>query len=354
MSLPLIIWLLDDLSGAWHWAQGDRQGTAISESEKSGLGELETTVVRVVIAGQSIKQISPDLPPMKESDRRVAIGFAIENSIAAPLTSQHLVLTPHKSQDTSQKTIIIAHTKMTAIMSALSDAGIKPSGLYADFDVVSRARPLILPGRVIYPGPKGYTIDRDWAEAVDQEDPLSQILTALDFENALNLLTGEYTAKSKRPLSTVGMIRIAALFLVALTAWLTLQWTQSRAISQQASRLETEAASLYSAATGQPAPGNPALAVTRAVKGGTVQQADFLDLSSILFRALEQTDGIIVETLQFDRQKNQLSLRLVYPQFESAGALDTQISSAGGKFRSGGVREQSGRLIGDATLKAAP
>jgi len=48
---------------------------------------------------------------------------------------------------------------------------------------------------------------------------------------------------------------------------------------------------------------------------------------------------------------NELQLRLIYPSFESAGELEQAIRSAGGQLITGGVREQSGRFIGEATLR---
>jgi len=58
-----------------------------------------------------------------------------------------------------------------------------------------------------------------------------------------------------------------------------------------------------------------------------------------------------VEQLRYQDSRNELQLRIVYPSFESAGALETAIRAAGGQLTTGGVREQSGRFVGEATLR---
>lgn len=351
MSLPLIIWLSDELSQPWTWFHGSQTGTAVNDADKASLGALHSTPVQIVLAGQSIRQLQLELPPMKEGEKITAARFAIENDIGSPLKTQHVVIGGTDNQIIS----IISHDKMKDVLAHLSRADIAPDGLFADFDSLNADRPLLFSDRIIYPGPKGYTLDREWADNADRpEDRLLQVQKFFNFDTATNLLTGDYSKTKTLPFSGGNLARIAALFLAALTAWLGLEWSQTSALNQQADLLRTETANLYKSATGRPAPTNPALEVTRAVKAGGQSQNSFLDLSRLLFTSVAKTDGIMIETLQYDSQKNQLSLRLIYPQFESAGALENAVKNGGGIFRSGGVREQRGRLIGDATLEAAP
>ena len=58
-----------------------------------------------------------------------------------------------------------------------------------------------------------------------------------------------------------------------------------------------------------------------------------------------------MEQLRYQDSKTELQLRLVYPSFESAGQLENAIRAAGGQLTTGGVREQSGRFVGEASLR---
>lgn len=350
MSLPLTIWLPDDLNQPWPWFHEDQEGTAVSQADKSGFGALQLSPIHVIVSGQSVKQIKHDLPPMKDTDKLAAARFAIENSVGSPLSGQHVVIGGQDQHIVS----VISHAKMKDISDHLTRADILPSGLYADFDVLTGDLPLLLPDRAVYPGAGGYTLDRHWADLTGPEIRHSQAMTLFDVSSATNLLAGEYAKAAALPFSKSGLIKTAALLLACFTALLGYEWSQSRAIEQHVQVLRAEASDLYTAVTGTSAPSNPALAVTRAVKSGNSSESNFLELSQLLFASIAQTDGIMIETLQYDRQKNELGLRLIYPQFESAGALEDAVKDSGGVFRSGGVREQSGRLIGDAVVEARP
>jgi general secretion pathway protein L len=89
----------------------------------------------------------------------------------------------------------------------------------------------------------------------------------------------------------------------------------------------------------------------QAMKSGGEDTLAFLRLSQILFSGVEQIEGLSVDQLRYQDTNNELQLRLIYPSFESAGQLETAIRAAGGQLITGGVREQSGQFVGEATLR---
>ena len=221
-------------------------------------------------------------------------------------------------------------------------------------DMSEQSAPLYLADRTVQPGPTGYTLDRDWTDgALPAATSPDDALQIADGDKAINLMSGAFAPKRAMPLSLAALSKIAALVLITGLSWAGWQMAQTHAMNQQTDATRGQIAALYTEYTGDPAPANPALTVTRAVQsGGANASGDFIGLSSILFNALPNIDGITVETLQYDAAKHELSVRFIYPQFESATALEKAVNDAGGVFRAGGVREQGGRLIGDAAISA--
>jgi type II secretory pathway component PulL len=200
--------------------------------------------------------------------------------------------------------------------------------------------------------PASYTVDPEWADESQADLPLSDwTQLEVNADSALNLAQGEFSRRRRASgVPIQGLGRIAAMFLLAGTAWLALQMAEIRAAADQASALNAETAALYAKAAGKPAPANPALAVTRAVKSKPSLGADFLPLMAHLNQAIAQTQGVMVESIDFDEKSAELELRLIYPEFGSAAQMQRAAQSTGGTFSAGGVREQNGRLIGDGVF----
>ena len=273
----------------------------------------------------------------------------VEDKIAAPLIDQHLAL----GTGEDKRIAVVSRAIMKAVSAELTRSGLGGAKLYADFDGISHSsEPLLLPDRLVHPGSLGYTVDRAWAKTDAQERSTQQVLNLINIETAINLRTGDFAPKANVMIGRVQLMRAAALLAVSGLVWLGLLGAQNRSMFEHAAFIRSETARMYSEFTGQTAPANPALSVVRNVKSNGQSQVDFLNLSQILFQAIEMTDGVSVETLQFDENQNQLTLRVRYPQFESASELEQSVAASGGEFRAGGIREQGGKLIGDAVLIA--
>ena len=230
-----------------------------------------------------------------------------------------------------------------------------PNRIVADFDLLTEADGAVrVLDRVVVPGETGYAVDPDWAEpgyAVPSDEDLAQALfMALDKGSALNLRTGSF--RRRRALEAGPWLRVAAVAIVSGLLALGVVGAEARAIQSQAASLEAEARALYQTRTGQAAPARLS-SLARQAAGGDVAQAQFLDLSQILFAGVSQTSGTQVERLSYEPAEGRLRLRLIYPNFEAAAALEEAVARAGGQLTTGGVREQNGVFIGDAALAEA-
>jgi type II secretory pathway component PulL len=302
---------------------------------------------------------------MKERERLKAARFAVEDKIAAPIDNQHIVLGAAKGGGGDARRLAVIDAKLLrGLLEPLEAQNISAERIFADFDWVTTAGPVRFSDRIILPcsrnGPDGnsndyaggYTVDPQWADESQASLPLSNwTQVEVDAGRALNLAQGVFSRRRRGGGAPIqGLGRIAAIFLFAGLAWLALQMGQVRAVAAQASALNAQTAALYAKAAGKPAPANPALAVTRAVKSKPSSGTDFLPLIARLNQAIAQTDGVAIESIAFDANNTGLELRLIYPEFGSAAQMQRAAQSTGGTFRAGGVREQNGKLIGDGVF----
>lgn len=393
MTADLIILMGTDPSGVWHYALPNESrvtqhkqaiqisgegGIAQDDGDKAALSARGFKDVCVIISGQSVRMMPLQLPQLNakklsQKDYLAAAGYALEDDIGGPISQQHLVV----GGKGAARVAVISRNTMDNLIGALDKFGFDDVAIYADFDALSGAgRPLALTDRIIHTGALGYTLDAGWGaiNVAQAQDPIhnathkpvhvsntAELLQYMDLEAALNLRQNDYAPRksfgfSGHKIDFMSLAKLAALAALCGFSWLGYQASQARALSAQTDLIQTEMRQIYSEFTGKPAPRNPALAASRAVQSGLVEKAGFMDVTQVLFDALPQTDGIILESLRYDKALNAngssgLSLRFIYPSFESATELESAITKVGGVLEAGGIREQGGQLIGDAVLR---
>ena len=334
-----------DGPGLWGLLEGAR---VIRHGRDTPPVDSNAKAVVAILSGQSVRIYPHELPATSKRDRLRAAGFSIEDKIAVPLDRVHIALS-------DDRIAVIDKDELAANMAQLKEAGLSPSKAIADFEALADINGDVnLLGRVVTTGPLGHAMDAAWAEdssAHSDEALLSAIGKRLEQGDTLNILQNEFSPKSNFNFGWRKFAPLSGLAACLGIAALTLHGLEARALKLQAADLKTQTAQIYTEATGQAAPSNPALAATRALKSGGKDTLAFLRLSQILFSGVEQIEGVSVEQLRFQDSKTELQLRLVYPSFESAGELENAIRAAGGQLTTGGVREQSGRFVGEATLR---
>lgn len=310
----------------------------------------------VILPGQMVRVFPHELPKMREREKLSAARFSIEEQMGASLDSQHIVL----GAAPDQRIAVIDAGALNHVLSALAEDGIETAEIYADFDwLPSDMGPIRLADRIVFPGLQGYAIDPEWAEGELAQLPPSTWPNIERRDGAISLRHGVFAKRKGFSASgfgasgqgVPGLGRIAALLAVSGAAWLGLTWTQARALSQQAASLRADTAQIYKAATGQDAPRNPALSVTRAIKTAPATSQGFTSLMQALNTALTSTENITIENVSYSEAKAQLNLRFIYPSFDAASEIERAARTAGGMLRLGGVREQNGILIGDAIFE---
>ena len=331
--------------GLWGVVDGNRVITHGRDAPPANDSYKE---IVAILSGQSLRIFLHELPATSKRDRLRAAGFSIEDKIAVAVSRVHIALS-------DDRIAVMDKDELAANLAQLKEAGLSPSKAIADFEALSDIDGnVVLLDRVVTTGPLGHAMDGAWADegqAYSDETLLAAIGARLEQNDTLNILQNGFASKSSFNFGWQKLVPLGGLAACLGLAALVLHGAEARALRLQAADLKTQTAQIYTEATGQAAPSNPAEAATRAMKSGGKDNLAFLRLSQILFNGVEQIEGLSVEQLRYQDSKNELQLRLVYPSFESAGALETAIRAAGGQLTTGGVREQSGRFVGEATLR---
>ena len=310
------------------------------------LAALDISDPILILPGQLVRIFETELPKAGRAQQLKMARFAKEDDIASNAEGLHFALS-----DAQPPHVAVIESSVMDVLTRTFD-GLKPKAAYADYDVLSGDQAMLVIDRAVEPGIAA--LDLDWTEealAQPTDIELLRLLAdGLADGRGLNLLQGSYRSKSGFNLPRIPAIRVAALAASALLAVFIWNGVQDRAALAQAEDLRAQTASDYLAATGERAPANPGRAAARSLQTGPVRAAGFLDLSSVLFTGLSGLDDIRVDQLRYNSEDGTLKLRLIYPSFDAAARVESSVSQAGGTLTTGGVREQNGAFVGEATL----
>lgn len=308
--------------------------------------ELDVRDPILILPGQVVRFFDTELPKAGRKQQLQMARFAREDDIAANAEGIHFAL----SSDQPPQLAVIDKSVMDSLVETLGV--LKPKAAYADYDILMGDKALRVIDRAVEPGQAA--LDLDWTEEVLDEpsdiDLVIEFAAGVAAGRGVNLLQGEYRGRSNIDIPRVPAIRFGALAACALLALFVWNGVTDRAAIAQAEDLRAQTAAEYSAATGNPAPQNPGRATAKSVQSGPAKAAGFLDLSNILFAGLESIEDVRVDQVKFNAKDGSLQLRLIYPDFDAAGLVETAIDQAGGRLTTGGVREQDGAFVGEASL----
>ena len=331
-----LLFISDSPNGAWH--VGD---TAFDPSERAQLSGREFAVV---LPGQSVRILPHDLPRLRTRERLSAARFHVEPLVAEDVDSLHIAVAEGRLG-------VVSRARMDRLMDALSTAGVTPTAIVADFDILG---PSTLPDRIVV---EGATLDPGFPLDGEVPSPMgfADAARRARLEGAVDFLTGTYARRAIPAFSELGSLLgrwrwAAALPVLLVASWGLQQAAQARAERLQVADLRERAATLYTDATGETA-SDPA----RAVRALTATPAgpSALDALAVLYAAMEDVPDVSVSRLRWDEGRAQLEVEFLYPGFEATSSVEAAVARAGGQLEAGGIRELQDRLVGDAVLTLA-
>lgn len=390
----------------WHWtfqssadsvATTTRHGQAQTDSEKTDLLGLKPDTIIVIVPGYDVRKLSHGVPTTGRGLRRAefqkAALFAVEDKIASPLSTLHTVVQ-------SEDIIIMDDERLRIIFDSLSQVGIKPDYLFADFDVLQALQHIedqnqsapfyhLLGvdgenGRVIFGGSKqdiGHgtdnidtgsdassgaetsspmTISKTWAdelglkpqsisvtEFMEQTARHSLLITK---HGAVSLLQGQFSRPRLNAGAFAGGVKLAMLSAACALVLIGTSLVQNRAFHQQADTLEANSRQVFKKNFNRPAKTNPALEIAKALNESPQANNSFLSLSNAVFKGMQNFDAISIKSMRYDQQDQNLMISMIYPSFEQASAFEVSLTRSGLAFQSSGVRQNNQGFVGDAVI----
>ncbi len=322
------------------------QGYTTSRVTVADIPTLGLSEPTVILPGQWVRVFETELPKTGRAQQLKMARFAREDDIANATDELHFAL----SEAQPPELAVVDKQVLDHVFEVLG--AMRPKAIHADYTLLMGDAAVRVIDRAVEP--QRAAIDLDWTDEtlVTLEDP--QLATAfaegLYAGRGLNLMQGDYRARSNLNLPRVPLIRFGALAASAALVLFIWNGIQDRSAAAQAKDLRTQTAAEYLSLTGDRAPSNPGRAAAKSVQSGPVKPTGFLDLSSILFTGLSAFDDLRVDQLRYNAKDGVLALRLVYPSFDAATRAEAAIAQAGGVLTTGGVREQNGAFVGEATL----
>ena len=310
------------------------------------ISDLDIREPILILPGQLVRIFETELPKAGRKQQLQMARFAREDDVAASSETTHFALSAQQPPH-----LAIVDKSVMDIMTE-TFGGFKPKAAYADYDVLQGDQAVRVIDRAVEPGRAA--LDLDWTEEpladLSDEALAKRFSDGLKEGHGLNLLQDAYRPQSSVNVPRVPTLRFGALAACALLSLFVWNGVKDRAAASQAETLRAQTAEEYLSVTGVRAGSSPGRQAVQSVQAGPVKTAGFLDLSNILFSGLSAMDDIRVDQLRFNAEEGTLRLRLIYPDFDAAGRVETAISRAGGTLTTGGVREQEGAFVGEATL----
>ena len=352
----------------WHWAYGDfagdgsyEYGSAQDSDQKTETATRSIDKIWAILPGASVITRVNDLASLSAKQQKQAIGFNVEDDLAASLSDTHIALSGERAR--------IAITAKTAVQAALDELaahGLSPDYIAADYELLPSPSTLHIHGRItsrrddgtgfaVEPGlaahiglspakiPAEASIETFWEQAAQ---------TIQGGAPVLNLRQDEFAK-----IDSAGRgqwLRLSGLAAAVFIAFAGLQIALGLKFKGEAQRTNAEIAAIYKMQfPGKALPANPALALLKAGQGGPQADTDFLRLSAVLSESIKQVDGVKISAVRFDRARGQLNVSLLYTEFADAEKLRAAVTSAGAVFEEAGTRQGTDGVTGDIVLRGA-
>ena len=338
---------------------------AQSDADKSALRDKKFSRLIVILPGEYVAIKPHTLGALGARQKLQAAAYAVEDELAASLEETHIALDPH-----SDRMAIVSKPILQGYLEALQSFGLYPDCAFANFELLGGDEQVVLDGHLLVHSDNGlgYAIEtelaphvldagQDLPAEISLPDYLGQVLHTLgeggkgQGHRPVNLLQNSF--QTRRQPGIRATRRILSLAAAVLIAFLVVNIGQGLYTAKKTRQVRTQIEQIYKEVfPGQKIPANPLAALRKAKsRQGRTDRQTFLTLSSILFKGLEDIQGIDLDSLRYDADRGELSVSIRYPDFEAVEKLKKAVSAAGGVFVENGTRQSARGLMGDAVVR---
>ncbi|MEM6556863.1 MAG: type II secretion system protein GspL, partial [Pseudomonadota bacterium] len=316
----------------------------------------------------------------------------IEDELAETVEDSHVALADFDKDNAAKprEINVVSNAAMAALIQSLSEQGFDEAELVA-------AHSLLPPGNTLFEAPglvlgrldgRGFALDpslgRDvligiteanseieiygaqvaramgrsaqGAGATSLEAFLIQLATWAEAGRPhIRLRQGAFEARRQVDMAGFGRWKFAGvLAAVAALGWFGSVILETSAMNNRAQGLENLAEEF--ARVGWPELNGDvqqALAAARNASGdGSQGFLGLLDVTAVLYDALDQVEGSELRSLRYDRVRRQMTASVAFQSFADVDRLTAILNGGGLSARSGDARQSGSRVIGDLTLES--
>lgn len=364
MAMQVFGFLNDLIEGQDHVF--DATGLAVPLNSVSGNDD-----VYIFAPGADVSTVSVVLPVKSEAEARRAVGYAVEDDIAASIEASHFALGPAGSDLQTPRLIQVVSLDL---MQSWHDWLSGHPHLHCAKLISGQS--LLKSGEIYDVG--GGIIGRkhDHVFALDADMPMDVIHALLDGERPvqfskadlvkhlaarigegetyIDLQQGPFKARKSVDMSSFRAWRLSGALAAALAAaWLTLSLIDVSAMRAEQKDIEASIAAAYQKALPDaPQPTNYIRAVSQAVNTrGESGDLTFRDASAALYSALEYISDAQLMGIRYDGEEGELIATIAYSSYGDDAGLKAVLSEIGVTANLGDVRQESIGVVGDVTIR---
>ncbi len=328
----------------------------------------------------SVTLLRAVLPTRNDADALKAALFAVEDDIAQPIETVHVILGPKAAPGEMRDIYVIDQALLADWIAALALVGLPHASIVPELSLLPAEPMLIdLGDRILASsGARRYGVDRALpAEAIDalirpdgevlpvagrylaedmglnclrdvRNPPLLELIQLFEKAKPIDLRTGAFSSKSGTTRQGQWSLRTAAILAVAAFAlWFTSIVIELNTLTREADRLTANARERYAVMfPGEPLPVDLAAAArSRLVAGERAPTPSFLTVIAHVYDALGAVNGARIRAIDYDQAAGTLSVSLGYAAFGDDVTLRRILEEKGLPAQVGDSRQDGAEIL---------
>ncbi|WP_417461628.1 type II secretion system protein GspL [Kordiimonas sp.] len=365
MSDTLVIELSSDARFVRYAGLVSGDGRWLRDIDADTLASVKAERVVAVLCGTAVSSWSLTLPKLPIAKLlKIAPGLA-EEKLARSAADTHFAVWPNEG-DTGVVAAVTDDYMKTAL-ATLAALGVDAAVVAPDYMLLTREdQPVAVAptdgcARVRMPMGEGFSVETELAVRMLGTAGITPISLKAWKEilggaatTSFNLRQGKFAGRTDVGAMLFFFRRAVVISLMALSAYVGLQFYEASRDSGAADALYQETEALFKASF----PDVKRIANMRAQARQEVMKlrqqsgGEFLKLSDLLFAEANSAQGSLLEGLRFDNARGEMAVTISFASFADGEAFKKRLSARGIQVSEGGSRQEGARVVTDLTLRS--
>ncbi len=321
--------------------------------------------VWAVANGVDVSLFRQELPALPEGKIRKIIPSVMADQLGQGASEQHFAF--WGGAETEKLVAVASDEYMRTVQTTLAGVGVTVTALVPDYCLLKAGENiqavLCSDGycRVKMLDRTGFTVEAGIAptmlgdlKARELSIEEEQEMHASVVHSQENLLQGSYAASAGFSAMFLLFKRAMFLFIAVCAVWGGTLYSEISNMEATADQLYAEAENLFRQAFPEVrrvvnVEVQARQQINRLQTGST---SEFLQLSSALFKAVEQSETTLLEAIRFDADRGELVATLSFPSFAEGEKLKTALTQENIRLNEGSSRQENNRIYTDITLRS--